>query len=103
MADERIRKLEIMIRLIDIEIILARRREGRQDQTNRRRRKRQVGRIIEKDQAENFGGQFDFDLEFGDGTVRERVRGGVLPRESGGTGRLDLFAMGSRGERTEVG
>lgn len=28
MADDRIRELEIMIRLIDIEIILARRREG---------------------------------------------------------------------------
>ena len=62
-----------------------------------------MGQIIEKDQAENFGGQFDFNLEFGDGTVRERVRGGVLPRESGGTGRLDIFAMGARGERTEVG
>jgi hypothetical protein len=32
MADDRIRELEIMIRLIDIEIILARRREGRQEQ-----------------------------------------------------------------------
>ena len=43
MADDRLRELEIMIRLIDIEIILARRREGRQEQANRRRRrKRQV-------------------------------------------------------------
>lgn len=40
MADDRIRELEIMIRLIDIEIILARRREGRQEQANRRRRRR---------------------------------------------------------------
>uniref|UniRef100_K1Q8E7 Uncharacterized protein n=1 Tax=Magallana gigas TaxID=29159 RepID=K1Q8E7_MAGGI len=32
MADDRIRELEIMIRLIDIEIILARRHEGRQEQ-----------------------------------------------------------------------
>ena len=35
MADDRIRELEIMIRLIDIEIILARRREGRQGQVSR--------------------------------------------------------------------
>ena len=42
MADARIRELEIMIRLIDIEINLARRREGRQEQANRRRRRRQV-------------------------------------------------------------
>ena len=34
MADDRIRELEIMIRLIDIEIILARRRERRQEQAN---------------------------------------------------------------------
>ena len=40
MADDRIRELEIMIRLIDIEIFLARRREGRQEQANRRRRRR---------------------------------------------------------------
>ncbi|XP_045189634.2 uncharacterized protein LOC123546987 [Mercenaria mercenaria] len=40
MADDRIRELEIMIRLIDIEIILARRREGRQEQASRRRRRR---------------------------------------------------------------
>ena len=39
-ADDRIRELEIMIRRIDIEIILARRREGRQEQVNRRRRGR---------------------------------------------------------------
>ena len=38
MADDRIRELEIMIRLINIEI----RREGRQEQTNGRRRRRQV-------------------------------------------------------------
>ena len=42
MADDRIRELEIMIRLIDIEILLARRREGRQEQANRRRRRRHV-------------------------------------------------------------
>ena len=42
MADDRIRELDIMIRLIDIEIILARRRKGRQEQANRRRRRRQV-------------------------------------------------------------
>ena len=43
MADNRIRELEIMIRLTDIEIILARRREERQEQANsRRRRRRQV-------------------------------------------------------------
>ena len=35
MADDRIRELEIMIRLIDIEIILARRREGRLEQVSR--------------------------------------------------------------------
>ena len=32
MADDRIRELEINIRVIDIETILARRREGRQEQ-----------------------------------------------------------------------
>ena len=37
-TDDRIREFEI-IRIIDIEIILARRREGKQDQVNRRRRR----------------------------------------------------------------
>ncbi|XP_052799297.1 neuropeptide S receptor-like [Mya arenaria] len=57
MADDRIRELEIMIRLIDIEIILARRREGRQEQANRRRRRR-VDRVNRLKLSEGFCGPF---------------------------------------------
>ena len=38
MADDRIRELEIMIRMIGIEIILARRHEGRQEQQKEKKK-----------------------------------------------------------------
>ena len=59
MADDRVRELEIMIRLIDIEIILARRREGRQEQANRRRRRRRQVWTREWLQRRVMFGQYD--------------------------------------------
>ena len=48
-----------MIRLIDIEIILARRREGRQEQANRRRRRRRQVWTREWLQRRVMFGQYD--------------------------------------------